>query len=63
MKAWRLGAAAFKAEALRQGKHEHGVRYGRLLKALTANTVKALPSNLFLNLAARAGIIQLETTA
>lgn len=59
MKAWRLGAAAFKAEALRQGKHEHGTRYGRLLKAIKGQTnFKATPSPLFYNICFHAGILK-----
>lgn len=57
-KQWRTLAAPTKADAIKRGLHERGRRYGRFVKALAGMTkVKALPSNLFLNMAANAGLI------
>lgn len=60
MKAWRLGAAAFKRETVKQGKHQRGARYGRLLKALGSMTFKAVPSVLFQQLGIHAGILKAD---
>lgn len=56
-KAWRKAAAAAKREFVLLGKHNRGVRYGRFVKAALGGTrIAALPSSLFLNLMAHAGL-------
>lgn len=60
MKAWRQGAAAFKREAIKQGRHEHGARYGRLLKALFGSSFKPIPSVLFQRIGIHAGILKAD---
>lgn len=60
MKAWRNEAARkAKIAAVKEGNHEFGQRYGRMLRMLAAATrIKAMPPMLFIALAYRAGHIQ-----
>lgn len=61
MKLWVREATYIKRRAVRLGNHVKGMRYGGLAKAVTgAVHLKALPSALFINMAARVGIIDLD---
>lgn len=61
MKAWRKAAVAAKRVAVKDGKHESGRRYGRLMKAMMGMVhFKPTPSVLFQRIGVHAGILKGE---
>ena len=59
MKSWRKQAAAVKLAVIADGKHEHGARYGKLIRDSQKATFKdTFPSLLLQRLLLRVGLIK-----